>query len=72
MGKRCRDMGKGPGDMGKKVQRYGEGVQDMGADGLRTKVKFFYLTYFTFGFTCLCLPSSLRYALEGPRRGRQT
>ena len=26
-------------------------VQGYGADGLRTKVKFFYLTYFTFGFT---------------------
>jgi hypothetical protein len=45
-------------DMGKKVQGYGEKgtgiwgrVQGYGADGLRTKVKFFYLTYFTFGFT---------------------
>jgi len=41
-----------------RVQGYGEKgtevwgrVQGYGADGLRTKVKFFYLTYFTFGFT---------------------
>jgi len=43
-GEKVQGYGEGYRAMGKKVQRYGE-------DGLRTKVKFFCLTYFTFSFT---------------------
>src|SRR5256712_3882321 len=61
-GEEYRGMGKSTEVWGR-VQRYGEEyrgmgkkVQRYGANGLRTKVKFFCLTFFTFSFT---LPVSI-------------
>jgi hypothetical protein len=67
-GEKSRDMGKGTGIWGK-VQGYGERYRDVGKgtemwgkvqrcgeEYLRIKVKFFRLTYFTFGFI---LPMSI-------------